>query len=93
MLLHSQGGASLGACRAPAWAPGAGAITWLCHTPHKWVAAAMTPLLSTAHKPSTGLGRFPLRSQPMVGLPGVCSACCPRHHPHFHGPADHSCHP
>lgn len=49
-------------------------------------------LSGPAHKSHEGLDCLPLWSQPLVDLPGVCGACHPRYHPHFHGPADHSCH-
>ncbi|KAM6251756.1 anion exchange protein 4 isoform 8-T9 [Porphyrio hochstetteri] len=50
-------------------------------------------LLVPTHEPCAGLDCPALWSQPVVDLPGVRRACCPCHHSHFHGPADHSCHP
>lgn len=56
MLSHFQGGASLGACRAPAWAFGAGPITQVCHTPQG--GSCYDP--SVFHSPQTqhGAGLF-----------------------------------
>lgn len=66
----------------------------LVSSPCCGITSASTILLpSAAHEPHAGLDCPPLWSQPLVGLPGSRSARRPRHHPHFHGPADHGCHP
>lgn len=92
MLFPSPDGAFLGAHRAPAWAPGV-VLSLGQATDPVGRSAAVTLLLSAAHKPRARLDHLPLQSQPMVGLLGVCGASHPRHYPHFHGPADNGCHP
>lgn len=45
-----------------------------------------------AHPRGPRVVRLSLREEPVVGLPGERPARPPCHHPHLHGPADHSRH-